>query len=301
MKKFLLNIVVAFITFSTFAQNGYLNITVNNFYGANLVGAKVVKTIKNGAADKFGLKANDIITAVNGEQVSSQNDIITILAKYKVNEQVDIVYVRDGKEATKKITLGVKPIAINYKLDKSTKPDGEHWSFTNEQIEIVLKDNKPTVYFIKDEKGIIETVNVNKTDNEFVKKYNIEDMLAAIEEIKERADNCNCNCPLKGYTYFKMPVEEKAVVKEETVAFNKFNISPNPTAGIFIMDFAANQKGTFNYTILDINGRIVSTENIANFDGYFTKQFNLEKEPKGMYIINVSVGDKRASKKIILQ
>ena len=54
-------------------------------------------------------------------------------------------------------------------------------------------------------------------------------------------------------------------------------------------------------TVFDISGRIVQTEIIQNFTGEFSKQFNLENEPKGAYLIQLKIGDKQTNKKIILQ
>ena len=69
-------------------------------------GIAVVSVEKGSPADKAGLKKNDIITKLGGEDTRSLAEFRYELYKHEVGEKVEIVYYRDGKEQKTMITLG---------------------------------------------------------------------------------------------------------------------------------------------------------------------------------------------------
>lgn len=78
--------------------------------GAWLKTADENQAVINGSpADKAGLKEGDIITKVNNEKVNSDTPLAARLSKYAIGDTVEITYVRDGKEATAKVTIEKAP------------------------------------------------------------------------------------------------------------------------------------------------------------------------------------------------
>ncbi len=66
--------------------------------------------VNNGyPANDAGLRAGDIITAINGEEVTTSAEFKYELYKYSIGDSVEVTYYRDGKEAT-----------TNVKLDKAS-------------------------------------------------------------------------------------------------------------------------------------------------------------------------------------
>jgi serine protease Do len=63
-------------------------------------GVKVLEVEDDEAADKAGLKENDIITQINGKNVTSVDDLKETMKTAKKGETVKITYVRDGKTQT---------------------------------------------------------------------------------------------------------------------------------------------------------------------------------------------------------
>lgn len=61
--------------------------------------------VKNGPADKAGIKTGDVITKVGNIEVGRAGSISTLIGEYKVGDTVQLTYVRDGKENTTKVTL----------------------------------------------------------------------------------------------------------------------------------------------------------------------------------------------------
>jgi serine protease Do len=68
-------------------------------------GVYVTAVPSDGAAAKAGLKKGDIITKVNGNQVSSGPEMSAQVASYKPGDKLVISYIRSGQERTTDITL----------------------------------------------------------------------------------------------------------------------------------------------------------------------------------------------------
>ncbi len=68
--------------------------------------------IKDGPADKAGLKDGDIITKVNGIAVGNAGSVSTLMGEYMPGDTVQLVVLREGKEHNINLTLG------NYKDPK---------------------------------------------------------------------------------------------------------------------------------------------------------------------------------------
>jgi Do/DeqQ family serine protease len=72
-------------------------------------GVYVSAVAPDGAAQAGGIKKGDIITKVNGTDVSSGLEMSSILANYKPNDKVQITYKRKGSEATTSVVLKKSP------------------------------------------------------------------------------------------------------------------------------------------------------------------------------------------------
>ena len=64
---------------------------------ADLAGAFVQQVVEGSAADKAGVKAGDVITAVNGQAVRSAAELRNRIGLMRIGESVDLGLVRDGK------------------------------------------------------------------------------------------------------------------------------------------------------------------------------------------------------------
>lgn len=68
-------------------------------------GCYIVQVVKNGAADKAGLKQNDRIINFDGQKIQTTSDVKGILKKHKIGDTVKMVVERNSKEITVEITL----------------------------------------------------------------------------------------------------------------------------------------------------------------------------------------------------
>jgi serine protease Do len=97
-------------------------------------GAKITKVEKESAAEKTGLKTDDIITKVGDTKIENSEDLYDAIGKYKPEDKVSITYLRDGKEATTTATLGKTANTRVYSLN------GQDFNFNMPQMDFPRMD-----------------------------------------------------------------------------------------------------------------------------------------------------------------
>ncbi|MFL5744057.1 MAG: PDZ domain-containing protein [Niastella sp.] len=75
---------------------------------AEKAGAEIEEVTENSAADKAGLKENDIITKIDDETIATPDDVTRIVRKHKPDDKIEITYDRKGKTEKTTVTLGKK-------------------------------------------------------------------------------------------------------------------------------------------------------------------------------------------------
>jgi serine protease Do len=84
-------------------------------------GIYVMKVLPNSGAAQAGIKKGDLITQVNGQQVSTQPQLQEQIARYQPGDNITVAFVRDGKlmNTTVKLNKMETPIAL---LGASLRP-----------------------------------------------------------------------------------------------------------------------------------------------------------------------------------
>jgi len=72
-------------------------------------GLYVRAVVPGGPADTAGLRADDVITTINGEPATSNIQLQELTLTKKPGDTVSLGYSRDGKSATATVTLGAQP------------------------------------------------------------------------------------------------------------------------------------------------------------------------------------------------
>ena len=88
-------------------QHAYLGVSVSD--SSNGAGAAVGCVVANAPADKAGLKAGDVITALDGNPVSSADDLTSALGSRLPGDSVTLTVDRNGTTKTITVTLGNRP------------------------------------------------------------------------------------------------------------------------------------------------------------------------------------------------
>jgi S1-C subfamily serine protease len=63
-------------------------------------------------AERAGLQAGDIITAINGRRIDASNGLDDVLSQYEPGDELSLMVLRDGEAMILALTLGVRPAGI---------------------------------------------------------------------------------------------------------------------------------------------------------------------------------------------
>jgi serine protease Do len=72
-------------------------------------GVVVARVVENSPAEKAGLKADDVVTALNGQAVRDSRGLIRVVGSLPLGQSVDVEILRDGKAKTLSLTLEPAP------------------------------------------------------------------------------------------------------------------------------------------------------------------------------------------------
>lgn len=112
-------------------------------------GALVGQVSPDSAADKGGLQAGDIITAINGKKVKSFNELRAKIGTMGAGTEVELSLLRDGKTKKVKVTLGdysatnIAAREIHPALEGATLEDGQTEAGANGIVISELENRSP--------------------------------------------------------------------------------------------------------------------------------------------------------------
>lgn len=169
-------------------------------------GAKIIEVTKGSAAEKAGLKKDDIITKVGSTKISTHDELTEAISTYKPNDKVDITYKRNGKESKATATLGerkARVFAYKFNNDDFNNNDfdfnfdmppgtpgagGGHWDMFNHkpkiglQIEDVEEGKGATV---KDVDESSPAAKAGLKEGDVITQVNGKD-IAGVDDIREQ-------------------------------------------------------------------------------------------------------------------
>jgi putative serine protease PepD len=87
-------------------QHAYLGIRVAD---ASTAGAQITSVVSGSPADKAGLKAGDVITAIDGNSITTADDLTAQVGAHQPSDVITVKVTRGGSAKDIKVTLGVRP------------------------------------------------------------------------------------------------------------------------------------------------------------------------------------------------
>jgi hypothetical protein len=103
-------------------------------------------------------------------------------------------------------------------------------------------------------------------------------------------------------TIFSQPVEYTlggARLENSSVA--KLDVYPNPSRDVFNVTFTSEEAQTMTVKVVNMIGEQVFNEELTEFIGNYRKTIDMNKQPKGVYFIEVMTSNGGVNKKIVLQ
>lgn len=285
-------------------------------------GIVVKEVIKESAAEAAGLKADDIIKAIDGKEVADSKELVNALGKFEVGDKVSIGYERNGKRASTEATLKAN---ANQWTSRSESDDNhkiiikKRMGENGENVEIeeimevlegieVEKGSVGEVFIIKKGEGS-EEVEIEKImdgiEEKDGKKVGKRVMIFEDEEGNLTKKEMNFNVWIQDVETTDVDKIENSSLKkaatENTLTVESLQFYPNPSDGRFDISFNLPNKGKTVVRVVDVTGKEVFQDKLGNFSGTYEKQIDISNNNKGIYFLQVEQGDKVMMKKIVVQ
>jgi hypothetical protein len=94
---------------------------------------------------------------------------------------------------------------------------------------------------------------------------------------------------------------EGATASIEEVAFEGFNLFPNPTKGAFTLNLKLVNTDKVSLQLYDVRGRLITEKNYYNLAADFSEKILFEAASSGLYLLKVINGNKQTTRKLIIQ
>jgi putative serine protease PepD len=88
-------------------EHAYAGVSIGDT--SNDTGAQVSRVVSGSPADKAGLQAGDVITAIDGKSISTADDLTALVNTYKPGDTAKLTVTRNGSTKTLTITFGQRP------------------------------------------------------------------------------------------------------------------------------------------------------------------------------------------------
>lgn len=225
----------------------------------------LVDIVEGSTAKEMGMKEGDVLVAINSNPIIDWSDITIALGAIKAGSTVSVDYLRDGKKMT-----ASKAIKSLCEARKSTS-----YYYNSDD-----KDNGNWVF-----KGLSRGEGSASAQSTRVNPANVK---ASMQDI-DKADSDKLKA--QGVN---MPVINN-------LRLEKINLYPNPSKGMFKLQFDLPEKGQTEVKVFNAAGRTIYEYELGNFSGDFSDEVDISQNGTGTYFLQIRQGDKYASKKIILQ
>jgi serine protease Do len=133
--------------------------TMQNLLKANGVnnGVFVGTVVPGGPSDKAGMKAEDIILAINGKTLKNGDDLIEAVTSTPIGEAINLTILRDGKHENLRVVVGDLSQLFPEQFGNGKEPDAAKSSATAVDFGMTIK---PLTAGMRDSLGIKESGGV---------------------------------------------------------------------------------------------------------------------------------------------
>ncbi len=246
------------------------------FLGVNETGSDednegvAVAPIKKSTAEDLGLIKGDVVTRINGARILDWTDLGVAINACSVGQDVTVTFLRDGKEMK-----ASKPM----KSYCDTKPYTE-WGWNDGEIHIFSADEEgapsPAAAEATGAMGRPEALDLSKV------KVTVEDYT------QQESDDMKVR-----YNMDMAPSNELRV--------NDLGLFPNPDQGAFRLQFELPEQGNTSIRIFNAAGRSIYDYELGAYSGPFSDEVDISQNGPGAYYLEITQGNKRLTKKVVLQ
>ena len=108
--------------------------------GKDEKGAVILEVLPGSAAEKAGLKQNDLIISISGKKINGPQELSETIKAKKPNDKVEVQYLREGKiQTTSAILEARKPVSKSIAIQRPGGSDS--YLFVEDLIEDAMESN----------------------------------------------------------------------------------------------------------------------------------------------------------------
>lgn len=161
---------------------------------------------------------------------------------------------------------------------------------TNEELVQKVKAQEVgdilTVEYKRDDELFSTTVELSTNRIRIRKPRDLDDIFGEEDEVDEEK--------MEEYEEVETPEVDEANLLD----FSQLDMYPNPNQGAFQLDFEI-EPGETIVSIANMEGQVVYSKDLREFDGIFSERIDISNEPSGVYFLTIKQGDKKIIKKVI--
>ena len=287
-------------------------------------GVEVDGIVTGSGADKAGLQKDDIMMAINGNQIRTKGDLHDELGQYKAGDVVVIDVLRGGQTLVISSQLTARERSYHYSYKSERDPcrvffgvyvggyghgkegigvsgivGGNDWPAEVAGLQkgdrIIAIDGIP----VTNHRELVTERDKHEPGEAFTFTY-------LRDGIEYEVDARFKECPKDGQIQSGTPIEEvipapqeELEITENMLQLDEFNAYPNPTFGNLNVRFRGEAVPTV-VRVVDSAGKVVYEENVKNFDGYYSKELDISGGALGTMILSVSQQGKAVAKPVVL-
>lgn len=249
-------------------------------------GVTIGEVIEKSTAQDLGLQKGDVITEINDKQVSNFDELRSAVREIKVGDEVKVEWTRNGEAMTAAAPIRSKAECKAICIEKGMMPP--HCSdMMMKQFQYKLDDNKEA-----GKEAIEKAIGHLEKQVE-----NLKEQLHRLEITGEAPDVKTEETKI---TITIEDVNSESASKNSLDADN-LSFSPNPGSGKFNLSFELEEKGKTEVRIFDASNKEVYSESLGKFSGRYDKQIDISNNPKGIYFLQITQGNRVLNKKIVIQ
>jgi hypothetical protein len=280
--------------------------------------------------EEFVLDKNVIIEMIDGEKVIESTNEFTIIKgdsieltkTYIYHTGDDIVY--DTDEKGNKVIISKSSNSGSYAWTANDSDNVKVVTITDDidvdinakgsvKVYSISSDDNASIseIIIKKGNGDCKTIEIIIDEDDFEGNHKIIELEKVLEGtgekvriVKYKTDDGKyvvkaeiLDCELSEEDQQK--AKEIGLEDESVLELKEFKLYPNPTEGLFTIEFEIENKENTVLKVYNEEGKSVYSDKIKKFEGLYSKQIDISKEDKGIYFIRIIQGNKSVTKKVL--
>lgn len=115
-----------------------------------------------------------------------------------------------------------------------------------------------------------------------------------------RAAECNASF---SFNNNQLPIADNSTKQQAVDTFDQtsYKIFPNPSTGIFTVQYNSKAKFMASIVVRNVMGQIVYRSASKEYFNNLQERINISGKPKGIYLVEITSGDKRMVTKILIE